>query len=150
MLYSWVFIDKKDRWRFWYTLAFSLVIGLVIWWIFTGQYWMSFMVLLLSWLMFYIENNSKDEIEVQITELGIKIDDTFYDFSKIQSYTFIYEWEHAILLRLNLLKRGINLLDIHIDNSVASELKEILPQFILENPQEDLNFIDKLIRILKL
>jgi len=52
---------------------------------------MSFIVLLLSGLMFYIDNNSKDEMNVEIGELGIKIGDSFYDYSKIKSYTFIYE-----------------------------------------------------------
>ncbi len=150
MLYSWTFLDNKNRGKLWYTITFSIVVWLVIWGFFTSQYWMSFIVLLLSGLMFYIDNNSKDEMNVEIGELGIKIGDSFYDYSKIKSYTFIYEWEIAVLLRLILSKKWIKILDVNIDNTVASELKHILPQFIEENEQEDLSFTDKLIRMLKL
>jgi len=150
MLYSWTFLDNKNRGTLWYTITFSIVIGLVIWGFFTKQYWMSFIVLLLSGLMFYIDNNSKDEMNVEITELGIKIWDSFYDYSKIKSYTFIYEWETAVILRLILSKKWIKILDVNIDNTVAAELKHILPQFIEENEQEDMSFTDKLIRMLKL
>ena len=150
MLYSWTFLDNKNRGKLWYTITFSIVVGLVIWGFFTKQYWMSFIVLLLSGLMFYIDNNSKDEMNVEIGELGIKIGDSFYDYSKIKSYTFIYEWEIAVLLRLILSKKWIKILDVNIDNTVAWELKHILPQFIEENEQEDLSFTDKMIRMLKL
>ena len=150
MLYSWTFLDNKNRGTLWYTITFSIVVGLVIWWFFTKQYWMSFIVLLLSGLMFYIDNNSKDEMNVEVGELGIKIWDSFYDYSKIKSYTFIYEWETAVILRLILSKKWIKILDVNIDNTVAAELKHILPQFIEENEQEDMSFTDKLIRMLKL
>ncbi len=150
MLYSWNFPDTKDRWQLWYILVLSIIIWLVIWWFITSQYWMSFIVLLLSGLIFYIENNSEDEINVEITELWIKVANFFYDYSKISSYTFIYEWENAILLRLALQKKGIKVIDLKIDNTVILELKNILPEFIKENKKEDLSFTDKLIRMLKL
>jgi len=150
MLYSWTFLDNKNRGKLWYTITFSIVVGLVIWGFLTKQYWMSFIVMLLSGLMFYIDNNSKDEMNVEVGELGIKIWDSFYDYSKIKSYTFIYEGEIAVLLRLILSKKWIKILDVNIDNTVAWELKHILPQFIEENEQEDLSFTDKLIRLLKL
>jgi len=150
MLYTWNFPDKKDRWQLWYTIVFSIVIWLVIWWFFTKQYWMSFVLLLMTWLIFYVENNSEDNILVEIWELWIKIWDGFYDYSKINSYTLIYEWENAVLLRLKLNKKWISLLDLKIDNTIALELKQILPQFIEENEKEDLSFSDKIIRILKL
>lgn len=150
MLYSWTFLDQKQRGKLWYVIAFSCVIGLVIWGFITKQYMMSFVVLLLSWLIFYIENNSSDEVYVELTELGIKIDESFYDYSKIKSYTLIYEWEYAMLVRLFLVKKWIKLIDLHIDNEIASNLKQVLPQFVEENEKEDFSFTDKIIRLLKL
>jgi hypothetical protein len=150
MIYSWEFPDVKERWQLWYIIVLSIIIWLVIWWFITKQYWMSFIILLLSWLVFYIENNSEDEIFVEISDLGVKVWLSFYDYSKIDSYTFIYEWENAILLRLILQKKWIRIIDLKIDNTVALELKEILPEFIKENKKEDFSFSDKMIRILKL
>ena len=150
MLYTWNFLDKKNRWQMWYIVVFSIVIWLVVWWFFTKQYWMSFVLLLMSGLIFYVENNSDDNIVIEIWELWIKIWTGFYDYSKINSYTLIYEWENAVLLRLKLQKKGISMLDLKIDNTIALELKQILPQFIEENEKEDLSFSDKMIRMLKL
>lgn len=150
MLYSWNFPDTKDRSQLWYIIVTSIIIWLVIWWFLTKQYWMSFFIILLSWTVFYIENNSSDIINVEITELWIKVDDFFYDYSKIYSYTLIYEWENAIVCRLNLNKRWISTVDLKIDNTIALELKNILPEYLKENEKEDFSFIEKIIRILKL
>ncbi len=150
MLYSWKFTDIKERGQLWYIIVLSIIIWLVIWWFITKQYWMSFVIILLTGIIFYTENNSSDEINIKITELWIKIEMNFYDFSKIDSFTLIYEWENAVLLRLQLNKKWIKIIDLKIDNTVALKLKEILPNFIKENKKEDLSFIEKIIRILKI
>lgn len=150
MLYTWTFPDEKNRWKLWYIIVLSIIIWLVIWWFLTKQYWMSFVVLLMSGLVFYFENNSPDKIKVEVWELGIKVEDYFYDYSKIESYTLIYEWENAVICRLNLIKKWIKQLDLIIDNNVALELKKILPNFIKENEKQDFSFTDKIIKLLKL
>lgn len=150
MLYTWTFPDEKNRWKLWYIIVLSIIIWLVIWWFLTKQYWMSFVVLLMSGLVFYFENNSPDKIKVEVWELGIKVEDYFYDYSKIESYTLIYEWENAVICRLNLIKKWIKQLDLIIDNNVALELKKILPNFIQENEKQDFSFTDKIIKLLKL
>jgi hypothetical protein len=38
-----------------------------------------------------MENNADETINVEIFELGIKISDNFYDYSRIRSYGIIYE-----------------------------------------------------------
>ena len=150
LIYSWEFSSKKDRWNLWYIVMLSIVIGLVIWWFLTKQYWMSFIILLIAWLSYFIENNSEDIIEVLLNELWIKVWETFYDFSKINSYTFIYSWENAVMLRLDLNKKWLRHIDLRVDNNITTELKNILPKFIEENPKQDLSFTDRIINLLKL
>jgi hypothetical protein len=150
ILYSWKFNDKKERSQLWYIITLSIVIWLVIWWFLTKQYWMSFLIMLITWVTYFIENNSEDEVNVNITNLWIKISNTFYDFSKINSFTLIYDWENAVYLRLIINKKWLKVFNIYIDNTIANNLKEILPNFIEENPKWDLSFIEKLINKLKL
>lgn len=149
-IYSWSFSSKKSRWNTWYIITLSIVIGLVIWWFLTKQYGMSFIILLLTWLVYFVENNSSDLVEVSINQLWIKIWDSFYDFSVIDSFTLLYEWENAILVRLNLNKKWLRHLDLNIDNNIALDLKNILVNYIEENWKENLGFVDKAIRLLKL
>lgn len=96
ILYTWTFEDKKDRGSLWYIIALSIVIWLAIWWFLTKQYWMSFIVLLIAWISYFVENNSEDTINVELNELGIKIWNSFYDYSKINSFYYVYNWERAI------------------------------------------------------
>lgn len=149
-IYSWQFEDKKDRSPFWYIIAISIVVGLAIWWFLTQQYGMSFVILLVAGVAFFVENNSDDHIQVRINELGIKVGEKFYDFSRITSYTFVYSGEHALFLRLSLKQRWIKVIDLKLNNSIVKDLKGILPQFIEENPKQDLSFIDRIICLLKL
>jgi len=150
LIYSWSFNDKKDRSPTWYMVFLSIMIGLVIWWFFTAQYGMSFVIILLSGLIYFMENNSSEVIEIEINELWIKIDNNFYDYSKIKNFWFIYEWENATHLRLTLLKSSIRQIDLWVNNDITAELKSILPNFIAETTDSELTFTEKLIKILKL
>jgi len=150
IIYSWKFDDNKNRWALWYIIAISVVLWLAIWGFFTKQYWMSFIVLLIAWLVYFVENNSEDNVEIFLSDLWIKIDNGFYDYSKIDSYWFIYNWENSILLRLNLNTRWLRNIDVKVDNNITSDLKNILPNYINENPKSELTFSEKIINLLKL
>lgn len=149
-IYSWTFSNEKNRWSMWYIIALSVVIWLVVWGFLTKQYVMSFLIILITWVTFFVENNSEENTNVFITNLWIKVNSTFYDFSKIASYTIIYDWENAVFLRLALVKKWLKFLDLDIDNNIAINLKWILPNFLNEDEKWELNFSDKLIRMLKL
>ena len=73
VIYEWEFDDNKNRWTLWYIIALSIVLWLSIWWFFTKQYWMSFIILLIAWLVYFVENNSSDEIKVEILDLWINV-----------------------------------------------------------------------------
>ncbi len=150
IIYNWKFNDTKNRGQTWYIIALSISIWLIILGFITKMYWMSFLLMLITWTFYFIENNSEDEIEVTITKLWIKVSNTFYDFSKINSYSLIYDNEFAIYLRLFLNKKWIWYVNLNIDNQLASEIKNILPEFIEENPKWELTFTERLINKLKL
>lgn len=150
ILYSWKFESKKERWSLWYVIALSVVIGLVIWGFFTTQYGMSFIVLLVAGVTYFVENNLEDEIEVTLTPLWIKISENFFDYPKIESFSLIYEKENAVLLRLKINKKGIRVFDLEVNNDIALKLKEILPAFVQEDEKGELSFIEKITRLLKL
>jgi len=150
MNYYWSFSNEKNRWTSWYLIAITVMIAFVIWWFLSKIYMMSISILLVSWLYFFSENNANDETNIEISDLWIKIDSNFFDFSKISSYSFIYEGDKAIILRLKLISKWFKVLDLKIDNEITKDLKAILPSYIEEDPKEDLTTIEKIIRLLKL
>lgn len=150
MIYSWIFSTEKDRWTSWYLIAATVMIAFVIWGFVSKMYMMSVAILLVSGIYFFSENNSDPEVTVQITNLWIKVWNNFFDFSKISSYSFIYEDDKAVLLRLKLINKGFKIVDLKIDNDITLDLKAILPDFIREDPKEDFTTTEKIIRLLKL
>ncbi len=150
IIYEWSFSDTKDRGKLWYILAISIILWLSIWWIFTKQYWLSFIVLLIAWVSFFIENNSSDTIEIIISELWIKVWEYFYDFTSIEEYSFIYNWENAIFLRLSLTKKWLKKIDLKVNNEICSDLKNILPNLAKEAKWWELTNSEKIINLLKL
>lgn len=106
--------------------------------------------MILAWLMYFIENNSPDQINVAITELGIQVWNNFYDFGEISSFTLIFDWSNPYLLRLKLTKKWLKQLDLYINENNTNDIKTLLLNFIEENWKEQLTFTEKMIRLLKL
>ena len=150
ILYSWVFEDKKNRSPLWYIIALSVAIWLIIWGFLTRQYWMSIVIMLIVGIFFFLENNSEDNIQVEINDLWIRIQNTFYDYSRISSYSIVYSWDQAIYLRLHLKKRWVWFVNLHLDNAIATQIRSILPNFIEENSKQEISFLEKLSHFLQL
>lgn len=150
ILYSWEFEDTKDRWAYWYIIALSIVIWIAIWWFITRQYGMSFVVLFISWLFYFIENNSDDIVKVTLTDLWIQIWANFYEYAKISNYSYIYDNGTPIFLRLNINKIGLKNIDLNIDQNIIQELKNILSNYIEEDTKWELSVMERLIHKLKL
>ena len=111
---------------------------------------MSIVVMLISGFFFYIENNSEDHVQIDVTELGINVQDIFYDYSRIMWYSFIYDGNMSIYLRLQLKNKWIQYVNIRVDNQITTELRQILPNFIEEWNQQEVSYIEKIIHKLKL
>jgi len=151
LLYSWKFNSKKQRWNLWYMIAVSIAVWLIIWWFLSEQYWMSFVIIILSGLVFYVENNSEDIVQVNITNDWIKVENSFYPFWNLSSYWIIYEWENAIILRVYLKNKvSVWSMDINIDNTIVSDIKNILWNYLEEAEKSELTFFEKIIRLLKI
>jgi len=111
---------------------------------------MSIVLLLVVWFYFFLEINSEDEVSVGITNLGIAVQDNFYDYSRIQSFRFIYDGNNAIYLRINIKKSWINSMNIRVDNDIVTNIRPILTQFIEEDGKSEITLLEKIIHTLKL
>lgn len=149
-LYNWSFDWKRQRWNLWYIIIISIAIWLIIWWFINKIYWLSFVIMILAWLMYFIENNSPDKINVIINELGIQVWTTFYDFWDIDSFTIIYDKSTPYILRLNLTKKWLKHLDLYITPDNTNQIRNTLLNFTQENWKQDLSFVEKITRLLKL
>lgn len=150
ILYNWNYSDTKNRTPLWYMIALAIAVWLIIWGFFTRQYGMSIVIMLTVWFFYFLENNSEDEVGVEITDLWIIVQDNFYDFSRISSFSVIFNGENAIFLRLIIAKRWISVINLRIDNRIVSHVRPILVNYVEENPKQELTFIEKISHSLKL
>lgn len=150
LLFSWEFDDTKQRSTLWYMIALSISLWLIIWGFLTRQYGMSIVIMLITGFFYFLENNSEEHIKVELTDIGIRVQNIFYDYSRVHSYSLIYSWDQAVYLRLLLKKRGVGFVNLRIDNSIVSELRAILPNYIEENPKQEVSFMEKVTHLLKL
>jgi len=97
-----------------------------------------------------MENNSKDEVNIYIYELWIKIDNNFYEFTKINSFTIIYTDEFADVLRFYVDNKLINKIDLKIDNNILNDTYSFLSERINEDKTWWYTFVDKIVNFLKL
>lgn len=150
IIYSWNFSEQKNRWPVWYLIAVSVVIWVVFWGILTWQYGLSIVIFLAAWVLFFVENNSSGDVLVQINSLWIQIWETFYEHTKIQNFSIIYNKSNPIFCRLVLNKRWLKIINLKIDNKIAEDLKQILPNFVNEDTNVELSLVEKIVILFKL
>jgi len=150
VLYSWDFDDTKERNPLWYMVALSIAIWLIIWGFLTRQYGMSVVVMLIVGFFYFLENNADEQSHIDITDLWIKVQNTFYDYARIHSFSLVYSGDQAVYLRLHLKKRSIGFMNIRVDNSIASHIRSILPNYIEENSRQEISLLEKITHLLKL
>ncbi len=150
-IYSWSFDSRKNRGSLWYIIVLSISVWLIIWWFLSKQYWMSFVIIILLWLAFYIENNSDDLVNVEILDSWIKVDNNLYNFGSILRYSIVYDNDNAVILRIIMPNKiWTRNIDLSIDNQILSDIKKILDNFLEESPKDQLSVSEKIIRMLKL
>ncbi len=150
ILYSWTFNTKKQKWILWYTITISVAIWLIIWWFLNKIYGLSFVIIILSWLYYFIETNSPEILEVKLTNDWVIVWNNLYDFWDIKSFSVIFNNNKPFLLRLNLTKKWLKKLDLYINEENHNKIKEILTNFIEENKEEELTTTEKITNLLKL
>ncbi len=111
---------------------------------------MSIVVMLIVGFFYFLENNSEDQVQVTMTDLGISIQNTFYDYARISGYSVIYDGAQAVYLRLYLKKQGISFVNLNINTAIASDLKTFLSSYLEENAKQEITFLEKITHLLKL
>jgi len=112
---------------------------------------MSFVIILLAWISFFAENNSEENLKVDLTETWIKIWNDFYDYPKFSAFSIVYNWEEPIFLRLHKKQKSwLRYLELDINKDNSNTIKNILLNVLEEAWEEELTFSDKMIKLLKL
>ncbi|MDD2565342.1 MAG: hypothetical protein PHZ26_00710 [Candidatus Gracilibacteria bacterium] len=117
----------------------------------TGLYIMSIVIIILVGVYFLVENNSPDELGIEINDNGILVGEIFYDYPKLESFGIIYNKNIPLFLRIRLKTRGFKLLDIPLDENIKiSELRTFLLNYIEEDEKSEISSLERLMYYMKL
>lgn len=150
-MYHWQFASRNERPQSWYIVALIVVVFLVIYGIVQWLYMMSIVAFLFAGVYIMKENNSAPLIDVDITDIGIRVQDTFYEYSQISSFAILYDQQVAKMLRFSVKKWIATLIDIPLTQEVnPAELRSILLENIPENPDAEFTRSDRMIQAMRL
>lgn len=125
-----------------------LSIALIAWGIFMGIYILAVVVFIFAGVYILIENNSPEQVKVEVDENGILVSESFYDYAKIESFGIIYNGATPYLLRLKLRTRGFRILDLHMRPDIVNtaDLRAFLGNYLHEDEKSELTTTEKLLQ----
>lgn len=148
---TWQFSTHTEKNKTWYLIALIVGLSLIAYGVVNQIYMMSVVVFLFIGVYLLYENNSDPITGVEITDRGILVGGTFYDYSRIRSFAILYEAQIPRLLRCSLSKGMIATIDIPLTEMVDPvELRAFLSQYLGEDEHAEFTRSDRLIQAMKL
>lgn len=140
---------KHSKTRKWYFLAGIIVLLLIIWALLQNSAPMAIALFIAAGVYYLYESQHPKNVQIAISEMGIRIGDIFYPYTSLRSFYVEY---HPPIRRLHIIKSGSTRLRIELDfpeDLDPSQLREYLLTQLPEENEEEQNFLDKFFRFIK-
>lgn len=150
-LFSWRGPDfiKHEKTMKWYFFASIAVLLLIIWALLENSAAMAIAILISAGVYFLYESQHPQEVQIMITEVGVRIGDIFYPYSELKSFYIEY---NSNVKRLHFTKNGRTAIKIDInlpDDLDIAGLREYLLTELVEEEESEQNFLDKFFKFIK-
>ncbi|MBI2634073.1 hypothetical protein HYW82_00180 [Candidatus Peregrinibacteria bacterium] len=149
---SWIAPEalRHERGRVWKIIMGIIMAGLITWSIYT-KIW-TFTVALIAVIATYslVSLDHPKDVEIKISNIGIKVGARKYPYSRIRAFWLIYELPHVETLNIRVRGELAGDITIQLDGQNPSEVREILMEKIPELEGQNEKFSDILFRLLKL
>lgn len=135
----------------WYVIAISITIGLVIFGLITHNYLFLVLILLFGLIIYLRGRRKPAQLEIAIRERGIQLGSrSFYRWSDIKSFWIIYEPPEVKMLYLEF--KGFRpSLSVFLQNQNPLEVRKILGKHLVEDVEkENESFSDGFGRMFKI
>lgn len=149
---SWIapeFVYHK-RGRMWYLVSSTITLLLVIYGILTDSPTMAIAFLMLYGVYFLVHNKKPKQINIIISELGIKADKKFYPFSIIKGFYILYNPPYLSELRIETTAKIMSQITLQLADIDPVPVRSYLVKQIPEIEGKEESFLDTLTRVLKL
>lgn len=153
VLMSWQVPEfiKHQRGGYWYLMAVLVVIGVLAYAIFTGNFFLIVITILTVIILFVYHRQEPLRVKFALTEEGILIGQKFYPYKTINKFWIIYERTKNKAIYFDF--KGI--IRPHLDIPLAEQDPLAVRETLLKYLEEDLEkeeepLLDSLSRFLKL
>ncbi len=124
---------------------------LVVYGVVEGIYIMSVVVFLFAWVYLLMENNSAPTMQVDVTERGIQVGWSFYEYSAFSRFAMVTMADVPSFIRLYPIRKLAPLIDIPLSSEVNPvELRNYLSTVMEEEHNNTISNADALIHAMKL
>lgn len=150
---SWSFpeVEKYKRGFGWWILMVLVGLGLIIWALFRDNFLFVVIIILTVLIITLHAKRRALEVNFQITEDGIKVGSSFYEWSRIKNFWIIYKPPEVKKLYFRLKGTLPPFLSIPLKKQNPVEIRRILLKYALEDlSKEEETFSDFLSRSLKI
>lgn len=138
--------EKGPVWRL---LAIIAIMGLILYGIIADSYAFSFVIALFAGV-YFITHKPPRNVEVKVTDMGIVVDDRFYEYSNMRHFWILLRSDDVATFNVRLIKNLVKELSIFMGDQDPAELREVVSRFIPEITGKEEHFSDWLTRKLKL
>lgn len=150
-MFSWSFASRKEHSASWYLIANIVVLMLVIYGIVEALYLMSVVVFLFAGVYLLMENNSTPMTQVQLTERGIKVAESFYEYTAYSRFAIVSLAGNPTFIRLYPIRKLAPIIDIPLSHEVDIEsLHKYLVTVMEEEQNNSATHADTFIHAMKL
>ena len=136
--FTWDFPEftKHNRGILWHLIAFIVVVGLLVFLLFSANFLFAVIIILSVVIIVYISRRDPRIMNIKITDAGLVIENHFYPYSEIKNFWILHEPD---IKRLYIEFRSafVPRLSIPYQDQDPNELREFLLQFIEENDERE-------------
>lgn len=134
----------------WMLIAGTLALSLIAYAIFTGSATMAIVFILLAGMFFLTHNEAPKTVHIEIKELGIQANETFYPYNMIKDFWIVYNPPLVRTLNFRMANRSGNRITLQLWEQDPAQVREALAKQLTENKGVQENLVDILIRLFKL
>jgi hypothetical protein len=149
---SWVAPEtiKHERGTIWKIGMSIIVIALVIYAIRTGAWTFALAIVTAAVTYWLVHLEHPKEVEIVISDIGIKVGTRKYSFGKIRAFWLIYHPPYVSTLNIKVSDEIVGEITIELGSQNPSHVREVLIEKIPELEGKSESFSDILIRLLKI
>jgi len=152
-LVSWEMWDypPHERSRNWYIISSIIGGALLIFSVVTSNYLFAIIILMTGVILLMKGLQHPKRIEVHITDMGIVVDNTYYDYKDVKEFALVYEPPLVKTLYIDFNSILKPMISIPLEDTDPNAVRETLLPYVFENlDREDETLTDMLQRMYKL